>query len=154
MIKYRFLCNPTLLGFVLVSMFILPLGCASHKPDTAEQPPAFSATDGAISGKLVNGEGDPFDLAQSQDPSGAEKLRIELISPDSAVVATTTPVSGKPQFKFAHVKPGTYELSVYRSVPGQRIIAGSEPVTVDAGQITPVTLTVQVTNAADEMRAN
>lgn len=151
--QHRFLGDRVFIGCVLLSICGMLAGCASHKPSEADKPPTFSATDGAISGKLVNGDGDPFDLGLSRDPSGPEKLRIELISPDSAVVASATPVDGKPQFKFSHVKPGTYELSVYRSVPGQRNIAGSEPVTVDAGQITPVKVTLQVTNAGDETPA-
>lgn len=137
-------------GFVLVSMFAFPLGCASHKPAPVEQPPAFSDTEGAISGKLVNGDGNPFDMALGRDSTDRKSLRIDLISPDHAVVSSaTTSASGQPQFKFEHVKPGTYELSVYRVVPGERTIAGSEPVTVDASQITPVTLTLQVTEAGD-----
>lgn len=153
MSQHRFLSGRILIACVLLSMCGFFGGCASQKPSEADQPPVFSAIDGAITGKLVNGDGDPFDLGLSQDPSGPEKLRIELISPDSAVVASATPDGGKPQFKFSHVKPGTYELSVYRSVPGQRNIAGSEPVTVDAGRITPVKLTLQVTNAGDEAPA-
>jgi hypothetical protein len=146
-----FLGGRVIPGFVLVSMFILPLGCTSHKPVAAEElPPAFSDTEGAISGKLVNGDGNPFDTGLGKDSTDRQSLRIDLISPDHAVVSSAaTPPSGKPQFRFEHVKPGTYELSVYRVVPGQRTIAGSEPVTVDANQITPVTLTLQVTNPGD-----
>ena len=66
-------------GFVLVSMFILALGCTSHKPVPAEElPPAFSDTDGAISGKLVNGDGNPFDMALGRDST--DRNRSESIS--------------------------------------------------------------------------
>jgi hypothetical protein len=104
----------------------------------------MSAGEGAILGKLVNPDGGSFDLSLVGEP-GPSALRIQLMSPDRAVVATAGPTGGKPGFIFSHVKPGTYELSIYRTVPGVRTIAGSEPVTVDAGQVTPVTLTLQVT---------
>lgn len=137
------------MGCMLSVICAVPLGCASHKPSPEDQPPAVSATDGGISGKLVNAEGDAFDTSLAKDPGGAGSLRIDLISPDRAVVSSATPVNGKPQFRFEHVRPGKYELSVYREVRGQRTIAGSEPVTVDAGQVTPVTITLQVTKAGE-----
>jgi hypothetical protein len=109
----------------------------------------MSPGEGAILGKLMNGDGGSFDLSLAGG-SGSAPLQIQLMSPDRAVVATTSPFPGKPQFIFSHVKPGTYELAVYRSIPGVRTIAGSEPVTVDAGQVAPATLTLQVTNAGEE----
>jgi hypothetical protein len=109
--------------------------------------------EGAISGKLVTGDGDAFNPALAS-ASGTAALEIQLISPDRAVVATAATWMGKPQFVLDHVKPGSYELSVYRSVLGKRTIAGSEPVTVDAGQITPVTITLQVTEAGEEKKPN
>lgn len=111
--------------------------------------PAMNAGEGAILGKLMNGDGGWFDLSLVGG-SGSAPLQIQLMSPDRAVVAVTSPFPGKSQFVFSHVKPGAYELSVYRSIPGVRTIAGSEPATVDAGQITPATLTLQVTNAGEE----
>ena len=127
------------------------IGCASKK--LPEPKPVMSLGEGAISGKLVTAAGDAFDLAAAKD-AGKGSLEIQLISPDHAVVATTSPWVGKPQFLFNHVKPGAYELSIYRSILGKRTIAGSEPVTVDAGQVTPVTVTLQVTEAGDEKPAN
>ena len=105
--------------------------------------------EGAIAGKLVTAAGDAFNPALASE-SGPGAIDIQLISPDHAVVATAATWKGKPQFVFDHVKPGTYELAVYRSILGKRTIAGSEPVTVDAGQVTPVTVTLQVTEAGEE----
>lgn len=148
---HAFLSGRIIRGFVLASMCAIPFGCASHNPSAAEQPPVVSETEGAISGKLVNADGDPFNMTLGRDSTNRESLQIDLISPDHAVVSSaTTPSSGKPEFRFEHVKPGTYELSVYRVVPGLRTIAGSEPVTVDANQIMPVTLTLQVTNPGEQ----
>ncbi|HEY2588740.1 MAG TPA: hypothetical protein VGI81_23560 [Tepidisphaeraceae bacterium] len=112
----------------------------------------MSAGEGAIAGTLMDADGDPFDLSLAGD-NGAPPLEIKLINPDRAVVATTSPRStkkAKSTFLFNHVKPGTYEMSVYRIVLGKRTIAGSEPVTVDAGQVTPAKLTVQVKNEGEE----
>lgn len=114
----------------------------------------MSAGEGAISGTLVNADGDPFDLSLVDDAGASHPLEIKLINPDRALVATTSPSptkKSKSAFLFNHVKPGTYELSVYRLVRGQhRTIAGSEPVTVDPGQVTPATLTLQVKNEGEE----
>jgi hypothetical protein len=104
--------------------------------------------EGAITGKLENAGGDRFDLSLA----GPEPLQIQLLNPNHGVVDTTTPLPGKPRFIFDHVKPGSYELAAYRAVRGQRTIAGSEPVTVDAGQITPVTLTLQVTSEDEKAK--
>lgn len=105
--------------------------------------------EGAIQGKLVNSDGGAFSLSLVGD-TGSRALQIQLMSADRAVVAVAATTQGKPQFVFSHVKPGAYELSVYRSVAGVRTIAGDEPVTVDAGQVTPATITLQVTNAGEE----
>ena len=102
----------------------------------------MSEGEGAITGKLESTGGDRFDLSLA----GPEPLQIQLMNPNHGVVDTTTPLQGKPRFIFDHVKPGTYELAVYRAIPGQRSIAGSEPVTVNTGQIMPATLTLQVTD--------
>jgi hypothetical protein len=107
--------------------------------------------EGAIAGALSAADGGSFDISLAHQ-AGAGELEIKLMSPDRAVVATVSPLAGKPRFIFDHVKPGTYELSVYRAIPGQRSIAGSEPVTVDAGQITPATLTLQVTSEDDRAK--
>lgn len=123
-------------------------GCAHPKPPE-EPKPVMSAGEGAITGKLVNADGDPFDMSLANEGTAAP-LQIKLISPDHAVAATVLPWMGKPQFTFDHVKPGTYELSAYRAAPGKRAVAGSEPVTVDAGQVTPTTLTVVVKEEGEE----
>src|SRR5690349_15469810 len=117
----------------------LSTGCASHRPADELAKPAMSPGEGAITGTLLDADGDPFDLSLAGD-NGSPPLEIKLINPDRAVVATTSPRStknDKSKFLFNHVKPGTYELSVYRIVLGKRTIAGSEPVTVDAGQVAP-----------------
>ena len=101
----------------------------------------MSEGEGAIAGKLESAAGDRFDLSLA----GPEPLQIQLMNPNHGVVDTTAPLQGKPRFIFDHVKPGSYELAVYRTLRGQRSIAGSEPITVDSGQITPATLTLQVT---------
>jgi hypothetical protein len=121
-------------------------GCATHTPDK-DPTPVMNADEGAITGKLESAGGDRFDLSLA----GIDPLQIQLLNPDHGVVATTAPLQGKPRFIFDHVKPGTYELSVYGAVRGQRTIAGSEPVTVDAGQITPATLTLQVTSEDEKV---
>jgi hypothetical protein len=147
--------SPTVRVFLLSSLIAfscwITAGCAAHKP--AEEPkPVMSAGEGAIAGTLLNADGDPFDLSLAGD-GGAPPLEIKLINPDRAVVATASPRSSKKAgstFLFNHVKPGAYELSVYRTVLGKRTIAGSEPVTVDAGQATPVKLTMQVKNEGEE----
>ena len=127
--------------FVSLGLFFLLCGCGAAHPTEAPKPP-MGAGEGAIEGRLCNADGLPFDLKLAT-PAGS--LQIHLINPDRAVVATVSPQPDKPRFIFDHVKPGTYELSVYLDVRGKRTIAGSEPVTVDAGQITPATLTLQVT---------
>jgi hypothetical protein len=149
--------SPTVRVFLLSTLVALScwitIGCASHKPADEEPKPAMSAGEGAISGTLVNADGDPFDLSLAANGGAAQPLEIKLINPDRAVVATTSPKStkkAKSAFLFNHVKPGTYELSVYRLVLGKRTIAGSEPVTVDPGQVTPAKLTVQVKNEGEE----
>lgn len=104
----------------------------------------MSAGEGGISGKLVDADQQPFDLTLAGE-GGAKELRIELVSPTGGAVAATHPRRDKPEFAFSHIMPGTYELSVYRMVQGKRSIAGSKPVTVDPGQVTPATLQLQVT---------
>lgn len=132
--------------FPLLLAFFCLAGCATHKPDH-DPTPVMSVGEGAITGKLESAGGDRFDLSLA----GPEPLQIQLMNPNHGVVDTTTPWQGKPRFIFDHVKPGTYELSVYRAVPGQRTIAGSEPVTVNAGQLTPATLTLQVTSEDEKV---
>jgi hypothetical protein len=117
-------------------------GCAHPKPP--EDKPTMSPGNGAIAGKLVGSEGAAFDLSLAGE-GGAEALKIELTSPSTGVVAATYPHEKSGDFIFSDVKPGTYELAVYRVVPGTRTIAGSQPVTVDPNQITPATVTLQVT---------
>jgi hypothetical protein len=133
--------------FSLLLAFFFLAGCATHKPDK-DPTPVMNADEGAITGKLESAGGDRFDLSLA----GPEPLQIQLMNPNHGVVDTTTPLPGKPRFIFDHVKPGSYELAVYRAVRGQHAIAGSEPVTVDAGQITPATLTLQVTNEDEKAK--
>jgi hypothetical protein len=105
--------------------------------------PAFAPGEGAITGQLVDGEKDPFKLSLAGD-DGAKAMKIELHSV-SGVSRTTYPEKDKSRFSFEHVPPGSYEISVYTVVPGKRTIAGSTPVTVDPGKITPVYITMTVT---------
>lgn len=101
---------------------------------------------GAISGKLVGTEQAPFDLSLA-GPDAGHNLRIDLVDQSSGVVASTNPTTGRPEFIFSNVKPGSYELTVYANVPGKRSIAGSQPVTVNPGEVTTITLVLQVTPA-------
>lgn len=131
---------------ILISFLVMAglssAGCAPKKPP--EDPkPQMSAGEGAVAGKLVTSSGDAFDPAMAGKEKG--KLEIELVSPASGVVATVSPIPGKAEFIFDHVKPGTYELSVFRAVPGKMTIAGSEPVTVNAGEVASAAVRVQVT---------
>jgi hypothetical protein len=121
----------TLLLFALLS------GChAAHDPQ-------FTPGEGAVTGQLLNSEKAPFNLTLAGD-DGAKALRIELHSA-SGTTAVTYPRKEKSRFTFNHVPPGQYELSVYTAVPGKRTIAGSTPVTVDPGKVTPVNVTLTVT---------
>ena len=104
----------------------------------------MSPGNGAIAGKLVGADGGTFDLSLAGE-GGSQSVKIELTSPSTGVVAATHPHEKSGEFVFSDVKPGTYELAVYRVVPGTRTIAGSQPVTVDPNQITPATVTLQVT---------
>lgn len=134
----------SLLGYrpLALAALLLAAGCAHSKPPEPKMQPGT----GAISGKLVGTNQDPFDLKLAGD-GGARDLRIDLVSPSSGVVAAAYPQPDNPVFVFSNVKPGSYELSVYRNIPGKRTIAGSQAVTVDADQIAPVTLTLQVTES-------
>ncbi len=105
--------------------------------------PQFAPGEGAITGQLVVGDKDAFDLSQAGD-EGAKAMKIELHSV-SGVSRTTYPEKSKSRFSFEHVPPGSYEISVYTVVPGKRTIAGSTPVTVDPGKVTPVYVTLTVT---------
>ena len=130
-----------------MKLFITPLfalallaGChAAHDP----LHPDFSPGEGAITGQLVNSEKDPFDLSLAGD-DGAKALKVELHSV-AGFSKTTIPQKSKSRFSFEHVPPGSYEISVYTVVPGKRTIAGSTPITVDPGKITPITITLTVT---------
>lgn len=126
--------------FVLFSLALL-CGCTQQKSTE----PTMQKGNGAIKGRLVNNQGDPFDLSLAGD-SGSKALKIELISSLSGVVATTTPLTrSKSEFVFDNLPPGRYELSVYTVVPDKRTIAGSQTVTVDPNQTASATLTLQVT---------
>jgi hypothetical protein len=130
------------IGIAVLGLILgVATGCAH---DGAADKPAMNAGEGGIAGKLVDAEQRPFDLMQAGE-GGAKELRIELVSPTGGAVDATHPRKSTPDFVFNHVTPGTYELSVYRMVQGKRSIAGSKPVTVDPGQITSVTLQLQVT---------
>ena len=122
----------------LVGLF-LAASCAN------EQHPKMQSGNGAISGKLIGENKDPFDLGLAGDQPKA--LAVILSSPAQGTVAKSYPHGGKPEFAFDNVAPGEYELSVYALVPGKRSIAGSQPVTVNADQATPVTMTLHVTPA-------
>ena len=122
----------------VVALAVL-VGCHA-KPDPLH--PEFHAGEGAITGQLVDREKEPFDLKLAGD-DWAKALKIELRSV-SGVSKSTYPVKEKSRFSFAHVPPGSYEISVYTVVPGKRIIAGSSPVTVDPDKIVPVMITVSV----------
>ena len=130
--------------FACLVLLSITSGC-TPKPSPDDKP-AMSAGTGAIEGKLVSADHDAFDLSKiDPDSPSPPPLKIELISPSRGVVATTTPREDKPNFRFENVRPGTYELSVYRVVPGKRTIAGSVPLTVNAEEVSPVTLVLQVT---------
>lgn len=121
--------------------FAVICGCAHDKG----APPTMQKGNGAIKGKLVNNQSEPFDLSLAGD-SGAKALKIELISSISGVIASTTPIAkSKSEFVFDNVPPGRYELSVYTVVPDKRTIAGSQTVTVDPDQPASATLVLQVT---------
>ena len=121
----------------LIGMVFLG-GCATH------QSPTMQAGNGAISGKLIGSDKDPFNLSLAGEQPRV--LAITLSSPAQGQIALTHPRNGKPEFVFENVMPGEYELNVYTLVPGKRSIAGSQPVTVNADQVTPVTITLQVTS--------
>lgn len=124
-------------------LFLLALLCGCTHQKTAE--PAMQKGNGAIKGRLVNNQGEPFDLSLAGD-SGAKALKIELISSLSGVIASTTPIAqSKSEFVFDNVPPGRYELSVYTVVPDKRTIAGSQTVTVDPDQTASATVVLQVT---------
>lgn len=139
--------RPALLSIAVFGLIALT-GCSHAAP--AE--PKTGPESGAISGKLVGADQAPFDLSLAGPGAGSD-LRIDLISPSSGVVASAYPtarhseLAWHSEFVFSNIKPGSYELSVYRNIPGKRTIAGSQPVTVDPGQVTPVTLVLQVTPA-------
>jgi hypothetical protein len=127
------------LAILTVTLFFL--GCASRRGDT--QKPTMGQGEGAIAGQLVDANGDPFDLTQGGE-GGAKSLRIDLTSPASGIVAAAYPQKKESRFVFSNIKPGAYEISVYWVVPGQRTIAGSLPVSVNADQVTPVKLPLTV----------
>lgn len=122
------------------------IGC-SH----ASEPKAGPGT-GTISGKLVGTDQAPFDLSLA-GPGAGRDLRIDLVDQSSGVVASTYPkvqhseLTWRSEFVFSDVKPGSYELTAYANVPGKRSVAGSQPVTVNPGEVTPITLVLQVTPA-------
>ena len=126
------------LGLVLV-MFVT--GCPPRTP--SDEKPVMQAGTGAIEGKLVAADEAPFDLALAADDSSGP-LRVELLSPARGVVATANTHRNKPEFSFSNVRPGTYELVVYRAIAGKRTIAGSQTVTVNPGETAPATLMLQV----------
>ena len=100
---------------------------------------------GAISGKLVDSDDQPFDW-QRVGLSGPGALRIELLSTAHGVVATSHPQRDKAIFLFDDVPPGRYELAAYGAVPGERTIAGNQTILVNPDEIAHVKLQVQVTN--------
>ena len=126
--------------FALVAL----IGC-SH----VSEPKAGPDT-GTISGKLVTTDQAPFDLSLA-GPGAGRDLKIDLVDQSSGVVASTYPkaqhseLPWRSEFVFSNIKPGTYELTAYANVPGKRSIAGSQPVTVNPGEVTPITLVLQVT---------
>lgn len=124
------------LTFLLVTAVV---GCTHD----ALSKPTMQQGNGAIKGKLVDGTGEPFDVSLAGD-GGAKTLQIQLISSTAGVVATTTPGLRKPEFVFNNVPPGRYELTVYDIVRDQRTVAGNQTVTVDPGQTTSATMTLQV----------
>jgi hypothetical protein len=123
-------------------LFALALLCGCTHQKSAQ--PTMQKGNGAIKGRLLNNQAEPFDLSLAGD-TGAKALKIELISSLSGVFATTTPGPNKSEFVFDNVPPGRYELSVYTVVPDKRTIAGSQTVTVDPDQTASATLTLQVT---------
>ena len=132
---------PRVLALLPLAMLFV-IGCGSSHP--APPKPEFDAGEGAISGKLVDSNQDPFDVSQAGD-GGAKAIEIELLSPVRGIAAATFPDKEKSTFVFSHIKPGRYELSVYSVVQGKRTIAGSAQVTVDPQQVTEATLPLTVT---------
>jgi hypothetical protein len=126
-------------------MLIL-IGCGSNHPPAPK--PEFDPGEGAISGKLVDSDDEPFDVSLAGD-SGAKGIEIELLSPSRGIAAATFPDKEKATFILSHIKPGRYELSVYSVVTGKRTIAGSAQVTVNPEQVTPATLPLAVTPLKD-----
>jgi hypothetical protein len=134
-------------AFALLAVLML-IGCSSGgRPP--EQKPEFNPGEGAIAGKLVDSNDDPFDVSLAGE-EGVKALEIELLSPSRGIAAATFPRKEKSTFVLSHVKPGRYELSVYTVVTGKRTIAGSSQVTVDREKVTSATLRLTVTPLKSE----
>ena len=128
---------------IFTPLFTLALLVGCHAPHDVLHP-AFATGEGAITGQLVDSEKEPFDLALAGD-EGAKALKIELRSVSGVSKSTYPQKKEKSRFSFSHVPPGSYEISVYSVVAGKHTIAGSTPVTVDPGKVTPITITLTVT---------
>jgi hypothetical protein len=127
----------------LLAMVLLGVAGCHSSHDSESRIPDFGAGEGAISGQLLNADKEAFDLALAGD-DGAKGVKIELLSPSAGVASVTFPQKEKSRFVFSHVTPGRYEISVYVIVTGKRTIAGSTPVVVDSGKVTPANVTLAV----------
>ena len=132
-------------GGLLAVALLAGTGCGGSR-DAQNRKPEFTGNEGGISGQLLNSDKDPFDLSLAGD-DGAKALKIKLESPPAGVASVTFPQKEKSYFVFSHVPPGRYEISVYAVVTGKRTIAGSTPVVVDPGKVTPANVTLTVTPA-------
>ena len=127
---------------LLMMLLLVAGGCAHHQAagNTAKMAPGT----GAITGEFIGPDGEPFD-ASLLDDGASRLLTVKLHDNAGAITETEAHADQQPAFVFNNVSPGAYELSVYKVVRGKRTIAGSAPVSIDAGQVSPVRLTLQVT---------